>query len=496
MVQGSSPSPRLNRRVIWIVVITAVISVLGYLLAAGFTFRLGFPLDDAWIHQTYARNLVEYGEWSFIPHQTSGGSTAPLWSVLLAPGFLIGLSPLAWTYLLGMIILIILALLSDASVRHLAPDYHPKFPWVGIFMALEWHLVWAAASGMETLLSGLLVTLVLVMLALGVKNYLAIGLLIGISVWVRPDLATLLGPAVFVVFLSSSDIKNRLAGFFMLLMGFGVILTFYLFFNLFIAGTPFPNTFYAKQAEYGVLQNISYISRFFNISLLPVTGAGVILLPGVILMAIEAIKKRNWAILAGLIWFLGYIALYAWRLPVTYQHGRYLIPAMPIFFLYGLAGMSLIRLVQLKQNWKWILLKVWQFSTGVAVLAFWLLGARAYATDVAVIESEMVATAHWVSENIPSNALIAAHDIGALGFFAPRNLLDLAGLVSPEVIPFIRDEIKISHYLDQKKVEYLITFPDWYPNLVDDLNLAFSSRGQFAPKLGQENMSIYYWSGR
>lgn len=496
MERGSSSFPRLNRWAIWIVVATAVISVLGYLIAAGLTFRLGFPLDDAWIHQTYARNLVEYGEWSFVPHQTSGGSTAPLWSVLLAPGFLIGLSPLAWTYLLGMIILIILAILSEGSVRHLAPDHHPKLPWVGIFMALEWHLVWAAASGMETLLSGLLVTLVMVMLAFDVKKYLAIGLLIGISVWVRPDLATLLGPAVFVIFLSSSGIKNRLTGFFMLLMGFGVILTSYLFFNLFIAGTPFPNTFYAKQAEYATLQNIPYISRYLNIGLLPVTGAGVILLPGVILMAVEVIKKRCWAILAGMIWFLGYIALYAWRLPVTYQHGRYLIPAMPIYFLYGLAGMSLVRLVQSKHNWKWVLLKVWQISTGVAVLAFWLLGARAYATDVAVIESEMVATAHWVSENIPTDALIAAHDIGALGFFAPRNLLDLAGLVSPEVIPFIRDEDQISHYLDQKNAEYLITFPDWYPNLTDDLKLVFSSRGQFAPRLGQENMSIYFWPGR
>ena len=45
-----------------------------------------------------------------------------------------------------------------------------------------------------------------------------------------------------------------------------------------------------------------------------------------------------------------------------------------------------------------------------------------------------------MAHNTPPDALIAAHDIGAVGYFGQRRLLDLAGLVSPEVIPFIRDE--------------------------------------------------------
>jgi hypothetical protein len=488
------PFPKLTPFQAWIIVIAGIVSVSFYLLAAGVTYRLGFPLDDAWIHQTYARNLAEYGEWSFIPHQPSGGSTAPLWSLLLAPGFLIGLSPLPWTYLLGTVILIILGLFSEIAVRGLASEYNPKFPWVAFFMVFEWHLVWAAASGMETLLSGFFVTLVLLMLAFGVKNFLLLGLVIGLSVWVRPDLATLLGPALLVIFLNGIKLRNRSSGILMLLIGFGVILAFYLLFNLLIAGTPFPNTFYAKQAEYAALQNIPFLTRFSNIALLPMIGAGIILLPGTIYLTLDRIKKRDWVILSGMVWFLGYIVLYAWRLPVTYQHGRYLMPAMPIFFIWGLAGMFKIGIVISNFRWKWALMKAWQVSTGAALLAFWLLGARAYSTDVAIIESEMVATARWVSENIPADAQVAAHDIGALGFFAPRNLLDLAGLISPEVIPFIRDENQLAQYLDQKKADYLIAFPDWYPDLTDTLQLAYTSQGKFAPSLGQENIAVFYWS--
>ena len=40
------------------------------------------------------------------------------------------------------------------------------------------------------------------------------------------------------------------------------------------------------------------------------------------------------------------------------------------------------------------------------------------------------AVAQWLDRNTPPNALIAAHDIGAMGYFARRPPLDLAGLIS------------------------------------------------------------------
>ncbi len=52
-------------------------------------------------------------------------------------------------------------------------------------------------------------------------------------------------------------------------------------------------------------------------------------------------------------------------------------------------------------------------------------------------------TSLWVHAHTDSADLIAAHDIGALGYFGGRPILDLAGLVNPEVIPFIRDQEKL-----------------------------------------------------
>ena len=313
----------------------AALSVGGYLLASHLTLRVGFPLDDAWIHQTYARNLALWGEWAFWRGQVSGGSTAPFWSLLLALGYLLKLSPYLWTFFLGTLLLWALAVLGENFMRKTIPAYQPNLPWMGIFLLGEWHLIWAAASGMETLFYALIVMLVLLSLALGKQNFIFYGVLIGVSLWVRPGGVTLLGPVVVVILFSGWRTKKILQNILGLGISFGIFLAFYFLFNLLVTGTPYPNTFYAKQAEYAILRELSPLwLRFLHEASLPLIGAGALLLPGVVFYGWQAIRRRQIGVLVGMIWFFGYAALYAWKLPVTYQHGRYMMPAMPIFFMW------------------------------------------------------------------------------------------------------------------------------------------------------------------
>ena len=115
-----------------LILVGAVVLIAGiYLLTSRFTYGIGFPLDDAWIHQTYARNLALHREWAFRTGIPSAGSTSPLWSALLALGFLLHLSPYIWTYLLGGIILFALAFVCESAVRKSVPTYRPRFPSVG-----------------------------------------------------------------------------------------------------------------------------------------------------------------------------------------------------------------------------------------------------------------------------------------------------------------------------------------------------------------------------
>ncbi|NJN79611.1 MAG: hypothetical protein HC797_03585 [Anaerolineales bacterium] len=138
----------------------------------------------------------------------------------------LNLSPYIWTYFLGIIILFSLAVLSEWAVRNLIDSYRPKFPWVGIFIALEWHLVWAALSGMETLLHGFIVTAILILLMTNSPRYLTLGLLAGLSVWIRPDGLTLLAPIALYIFFNEGDLRLRLTAFGRCLIGFGSLFSF------------------------------------------------------------------------------------------------------------------------------------------------------------------------------------------------------------------------------------------------------------------------------
>lgn len=90
-----------------------------------------------------------------------------------------------------------------------------------MFLVFAWHLTWSAVSGMETLLHGLIILVMLGSLISGSRRYLALGVLAGLSIWVRPDGLTLLGPILFVALLSEKSWYLRGEALGKTMLGFG-----------------------------------------------------------------------------------------------------------------------------------------------------------------------------------------------------------------------------------------------------------------------------------
>lgn len=491
------PSNRDRRRtgIHLAVLIATVIAAQGlYLFWSGRFKGPGFPLDDAWIHQTYARNLAETGRWEYQTGQVSAGSTSPLWTLWIAAGHFTqpGATPFAWTIGLGGLSLLSLAWAGQRLFERLS-GLRPAIPWAGVFLALEWHMVWGSVSGMETVLAAALSATVLALSPGRRWERLLAGLIAGAAVWVRPDAIMLLGPLAVIGWIGGKTLAERVKLTVESLAAALPGIVGLLLFNFNLAGTPWPNTFYAKQSEYAALMAAPLVSRWLDLISLPWIGAGALLLPGAMVSLVKGVARKNWVVLAGWAWALGYTAVYAWRLPVTYQYGRYIMPVMPILFILAWSGTC--EFYRMWRAGKARNLAVVGWVAGVAALTvvFLGIGADRYARDVGIIQTEMVATARWIESHTPPTALIAAHDIGAIGYFSDRRLVDLAGLVSPELIPILREEPALAAALDARGVDYLVTFPGWYAQLGKGKAVVFQTDGVYSPQAGGENMVVYRW---
>jgi hypothetical protein len=259
-----------------------------------------------------------------------------------------------------------------------------------------------------------------------------------------------------------------------------------------LGGQAWPSTFYAKQAEYAVELSRPLAIRLLEQWGVGLVGGGVVLVIGFAGSIWADVAGRRWARLAPAVWWFAFLAAYAVRLPVTYQHGRYAMPAIPVLILLGAETMLAVA-QRASAKWPRMLSRAWIVAALAVEVAFLSPGARAYGQDVAIIQTEMVAAAKWIASHTDSNDLIAVHDIGAVGYFSDRTLIDLAGLVSPEVIPFLRDETRLAEYLDAREADYLMTFPGWYPKLVEGRTPAFQSDAPYSPAAGGENMAVYPW---
>ena len=106
-----SPINIRSRDIIFLIIAGLLVGL--YVVLAGG----GFPLDDSWIHQTYARNLAQNGEWAFIPGEPSAASTSPLYTVVLAIGYMLGIPYALWAHLLGVLALGVMAILFSRMVE-------------------------------------------------------------------------------------------------------------------------------------------------------------------------------------------------------------------------------------------------------------------------------------------------------------------------------------------------------------------------------------------
>lgn len=488
-----------------LLLVTLVLAVVYIRVAGG-----GFPLDDSWIHQVYGRNLAQNGEWAFVSGEPSAASTSPLYTVLLSIGYRLNIPYGLWAHTLGALTLFSTGVVGARMVERLLPGKRWAAVLTGLLLVLCWQLVWAAVSGMETMLFSLF-TLLLIALAWQERDAenqavqavilrgVVFGIMAALATLARPEGVVLTGlVGVMLLVVRPHGLRQVIAWGIAAGIGFVLTMAPYLLLNYQLTGGLLPNTAAAKYAQTEAIRAaLSYPQRVINMAQPLVVGGQFLLLPGIVYFAFSRLTtdRRQWFDWLLLVWPVVLILLYAERLPAAYQYGRYVMPALPALIVAGVAG-SLGLMVRTRRS---VIARVAVralMASAVLVFGFFAVvtGPSTYARDVRIINEEMVTAAHWIEAHIPPDELLAIHDIGAVGFFAPRPILDIAGLVNPDVIPLIGNEEALWNYMQVHGAQYLMAFANQIPggDVKDPrICVAFTTNNPTAVAAGGDNMTVY-----
>jgi hypothetical protein len=169
----------------------------------------------------------------------------------------------------------------------------------------------------------------------------------------------------------------------------------------------------------------------------------------------------------------------AFLAPNLRHHERYLMPLIPLAVLFGALGLHFVIQQTVGPAWRMRLRgRRLTLSAGAAfvvlatiALADEVFDARRWATqyagDVRSIQAVNVTLGEWVRDNTPSDAYVAMNDIGAIAYISQRRVLDTVGIAEPGILPvLIRSGRQgVFDYLQQKRPDYLVIWPEWYPEL-------------------------------
>lgn len=482
-------------------VVVAVALGLWYVVTAGG----GFPLDDSWIHQVYGRNFGTLGEWSFIPGEPSTASTSPLYTVLLAIGYRLGIPYMIYTHALGIAGLALMGVLGARLVVRLLPD-QAWMGWpVGLALVSTWNHVWAAGAGMEAIL----------LMAMSFALFLAVAHEQADPRFSYPR-AALFGAGVALATLTRPEgmLLGAVCGLTLLVLRprgwldvvkFGVvavlvcsvILAPYVAFNLQQTGGLLPNTGAAKFRMVEPLLQQPLPMRYWGVFAQMIVGPQAVWLIGLIPYALLVRQNSNRVLLLmPFAWYIAHTVLYAVQLPAPIQHGRYFFPALPSLVFVSVIGLCWWGVIARRKMWGRVLSRVVALSSAGTAVGFAIgLGWQAYTRDVRFINEEQVASALWIRDHVPPDALLALYDIGAVGYFAGRSdLLDIAGLIDPEVIPLLGNPEAMWGWMQEQGAAYFFGFPDQIPGGdPDDPRLCrlFTTNSPTTKALNAESMSVY-----
>jgi hypothetical protein len=400
----------------------------------------GVLLDDAMITFRVAENLAYGRGFVYNLGEYVQVTTTPLYTMSLVPGiWLFGSAPAA-----ALILNLSLAALIPALAYDVGRRLSGRITGLGAALMLPIAPLLVIAFSME---SYLYVALILATLdAYAAGRWRLAGVLAGLTALVRGD-AVLLGACL----LTYDLVASRRLRWRLIIPAMAIPALWYLF-ATFYYGSPFPATLSAKtaQGEFNWLGK-RFADGFWGYwkSWIKENFDSFYLFPWLIGLALlwAIWREQRWLILAAhdVLYITAFVLL---GVPAAEWYYAPLMPGAALLAARGVQAVAElvawpVGAAQRRHSQPdKVLLSI--LHAGVAALLLVILAATLYPNSARLIGQHpnwkaqiYPETARWIAQNTNSAASMATIDIGHLGYWSGRRIIDIVGLAQPDVAPHI-----------------------------------------------------------
>jgi len=415
--------------------------------------------DDSYILFRYARNFANGLGIVFNPGQRVEGYTSLLWVCVLGLSSRIGWHPplaaKVWGILLNLVALVACYILCQL----LATDRAPMHGLALLLTAGNAYFIVTSTAGLETPLFTALLCWGVVACLKGEHGVdgksqqrwqVGASVLFALLVMTRPDGAL----TYFLLWLYTAwRFRSRPICLALFTLPFVLIYTPYFLWRWHFYGLLLPNTFYAKGGGTLALlwKGAAQTAKFLTLQ----TGGGLAAAAvglAVILFPTAETTVLGLAIISRIIFEL-------WSGGVTPGEYRFLVPALPlIWILMERVLVGSVWAGGMRPRVRYLVSGICTVLMTAQIVAFVYFRRHNVEPVQNGMERAHVGLGKWLASHSAPNAQVAVGDIGAIGFWSGREILDIDGLVDSHIshLPGIFGEKQDSQYILEQNPEFII----------------------------------------
>lgn len=383
--------------------------------------KIGYSPDDTYIYLKYSKNISEGYNFSFNKGEPSYGVTGPLWALILVIPFWLGIDPFWFAKFLDLFfILVSFFIFFKFTLYFFKDNIIFRVCAVSLFI-LNPLIIRSTFTGMETSFA-VFIALLSFYLFYSEKLYWSF-IVMGFGMLLRPEVFILIAVlGATLIIRNFRERKEFYASAKIILCALLIVVPYWIFAYI-TFGTIISNTSLGKSVlRFDIMNQLANAWQIIRLYFFFGPAEVILFAVGSLFL----ILRKKYQLLPLILWAAGLLTLYI--VSSSAVMSRYLVIIYPFTVIVALKSIESIP--SFKRVIVVLLIAVCLFYSQLVFYKH----VKPYSEGfTAGINECLIPAGKWIESNVPDGNKVLVNDVGAIGFYTNKYIIDAAALINRDL---------------------------------------------------------------